>query len=523
MQLSGLFLLFLAVLFPLYFTLPRRTQPYLLLVGSITFYVFAGWRALTVLTVLTAVTYIAGRCIGRVLDRQNKTLAQRRADGSWDKAARKDYRAQEQRRVRAWLTVGVCLDAALLLAFKLSLPARLGALGWTLPLGLSFVTLSAIGYLFDVAREQIACEKNVCRFALFICYFPQMWQGPISRYGELVPQLTAPHTFEGKRAAQGLLRSLWGCVKKLVIADTAALATAAILEEQQALGGAGMLVLIPLYSLQIYADFTGGMDVSLGISHALGIELYENFDAPFASPSLGEYWRRWHRSLGRFFTDYVFYPLSVSRPLLWLSRHARRLLGETVGKRVPLYAAMLCTWFLTGLWHGASWNFILWGLFNGVFLLLSRELRPLRECMGKRVKPLVTSRPWQSLLCAGTFLAAGLFRTLDLNLRAGQTLSLWGQMLAPNTVTALFDRSFWTALALSGAEWGLLGCGVILMWWVSRQTPRLSHDGREPLRARIAARPWTCAVLCALAVCAVLIFGRYGIGYDASSFIYGQF
>ncbi len=523
MQLSGLFIAFLAVLLPLYFVVPRRMQPYLLLVGSVIFYAFAGWRALTALAVLTAVTYTAGRGIGRVLKRQRATLEARRADGSWDKTARKDYRAREQRRVRAWLTAGVCLDAGLLLMLKLSLPARLGAIGWTLPLGLSFVTLGAIGYLFDVAREQVCCEKNVARFALFMCYFPQMWQGPISRYGELAPQLTAPHGLDGRRAAQGMLRALWGCVKKLVIADTAALATAAILEKQQTLGGAGMLVLIPLYSLQIYADFTGGMDISLGISHALGIELYENFDAPFASPSLGEYWRRWHRSLGRFFTDYVFYPLSVSRPLLWLSRHARRLLGETVGKRVPLYAAMLCTWFLTGLWHGASWNFILWGLFNGAFLLLSRELRPLRERMGKRVKPLVASRLWQSLLCAGTFLTAGLLRTLDLNPRAGQTLSLWGQMLTPRAVATLLDRSFWAALGLDCAEWGLLGCGIVLMWWVGRATPRLQDGQDGTLRARITARPWVCAVLCALGVCAVLILGRYGMGYDASSFIYGQF
>ena len=123
------------------------------------------------------------------------------------------------------------------------------------------------------------------------------------------------------------MRALWGCVKKLVIADTAAIETASILAKQQDFGGAGMLVLILLYALQIYADFTGGMDISLGVSHALGIALFENFDAPFASPSLGEYWRRWHRSLGRFFTDYVFYPISVSRPLPRMSALAQRCFG----------------------------------------------------------------------------------------------------------------------------------------------------------------------------------------------------
>lgn len=519
MQLSLSFLLLLAVLVPLYFVLPRRLQPYLLLVGSVVFYTFAGWRALIVLLILTAVTYATGRVMGHVLERQNATLEAHRADGSWDKAARKAYRARMQRRVRVWLAVGVCLDAALLLTFKLSLPTHLGAIGWTMPLGLSFVTLAAIGYLFDVAREQVCCERNIARFALFTFYFPQIWQGPISRYGEFAPQLSAPHAFDGRRATEGVLRTLWGCVKKMVIADTAAIVTAAILEKQQTLGGAGMLVLLLLYSLQIYADFTGGMDISLGISHLLGIELYENFDAPFASPSLGEYWRRWHRSLGRFFTDYVFYPVSVSCPCLWLSRCARRPFGEAVARRVPLYAAMLMTWLLTGLWHGVSWNFVLWGLFNGAFLLLSRELRPLRERVGRRLPHLVASRPWQSLLCVGTFLTAGLFRTLDLNPRAGQTLSLWRQMLSPRAVTALLDCSFWSALGLTVGQWMLLGCGVMLMWRVSRT----ANTQDAPLRVRIAAHPWLCAMLCALGVCAVLIFGHYGMGYDASSFIYGNF
>ena len=522
MQLSYPFLLLLAVLVPLYFVCPKRWQSAVLLASSLVFYAFAGWQALLVLALLTAATYTAGRLVGRVLTRQNDTLLARRTDGSWDKATRKAYRAKEQRRVRAWLALGVCFDAALLLVFKLALPTRVGLVGWTLPLGLSFVTLSAIGYLFDVAREQLACERNFGRFALFIFYFPQLWQGPISRYGELAPQLAAPHTFDGRRATEGALRALWGCVKKLVIADTAAIATAAILAKQQDFGGAGMLALMLLYALQIYADFTGGMDISLGVSHALGISLFENFDAPFASPSLGEYWRRWHRSLGRFFTDYVFYPISVSQPVTRMSALAQRCFGKAIGRRVPLYTAMLCTWLLTGLWHGTSWNFILWGLFNGAFLLLSRELRPLRARVGKHTEKVTSSRPWHALLCAGTFLLTALLRTLDLNPRASVTLSLWARMLTTDAAR-LLDGAFWSALGLNGAQWMLLGLGVLLMWAVSRLTPRVGDQNAQPLRARIAARPMLCAVVCALGVVAVLVLGCYGVGYDATDFIYGQF
>lgn len=507
MQFSLVFLCFIAVLLPLFFALPRRARPYLLLAASVVFYAFAGWRALIVLTVLTLWNYLVGYAIGVRVQRQRQTLESRRADGSWDKPTRIAYRDRTNRHIHAYLALGVALDVALLVAFKLSLPTHVGLTAWTLPLGLSFVTLSAIAYLCDVSRGQVAFEKNPLRFALFTFYFPQMWQGPIHRYGELAPQLASPLPYDGERVRTGLVRSLWGCLKKMVLADTAGVATAALLARQSELGGAGMLVLIPLYTLQIYADFTGGMDVALGISSMLGIELYENFDRPFSSTSLAEYWRRWHRSLGRFFTDYVYYPLSLCRPLSWLSRHA--------GRRWPLYVSVLVTWALTGLWHGFSLNFAVWGLCNGVFLLLSRELAPLRACLGKRVPRLVNSRPWQGLLCLGTLLTAGIFRTLDLNTDVGVTLTLWGQMLTPSAFGGLLDGSLWASLGLNLAEWGLLAFGVLLMWAVGRSTTHL--------RSRLVARPVLCGAACALMIAAILVFGRYGADYDASQFIYGQF
>ncbi len=524
MQLSATFLVFLAVLLPLYFILPRRMQPTLLLLGSLVFYAFAGWQSLCVLTLLCAVTYAVGRGLDCLLHKQRAVLEARRTDGSWDKATRRSYRDRQMRRVHLLLAFGVLFDLGLLLAFKCSLPAALGATDktWLLPMGLSFVTLSAVGYLVDVARERIECEPRLLRFALFLFYFPQMWQGPISRYDELMPQLTAPHAFDGGRAMTGFLRALWGCIKKLVIADTVAIAVAATVKQQAQLGGTSILLLVVLYSVQIYGDFTGGMDIALGVSSVLGIQLYENFDRPFASPSLKEYWRRWHRSLGRWFTDYVFYPLSVCRFSQWLSRHARGLLGDALGKRIPLIFSMLLTWFATGLWHGATWNFMVWGLCNGIFLLISQELCPCYHRWGQRFPRIAYSRWWRCLLCVGTFLTVGLFRTLDLNNSAGQTLRLWGEMLLPSAWQRLFDAALWQTLGLNGAQWGVVALGAISMAVVGSMTPRLGE--RAPsLRQRIACRPLVCGALCAVAVAVLLVFGHYGIGYHANDFIYSQF
>ncbi len=501
----------LAVLLPLYFCLPRRIQPSVLLAFCVVFYAFDGWRSLVVLTALWGWNYLGGRLIGHMIARRDAVLTAHREDGSWDKATRRDYRDRAQRRERAVCAAFSALDVGAMLVLKMTFVGE-----WMRPLGLTFVALSAVSYLCDVTRERIAPEKDAGRFALYVFYFPQMWQGPINRYGELAPQLTAPHPFDGKRVTEGALRALWGCVKKLVVADTAAVAVGATLSQSETLGGTATVLLVVLYSLQIYADFTGGMDIALGISHALGISLYENFDRPFGATSPADYWRRWHRSLGRFFTDYVFYPLSVSRVAAWLARRGR------LGARLPLYLAMLGTWLLTGLWHGLSWNFVAWGLGNGLILLLDRELSPLRERLLGRCPRLAHSRVLTALSCVGTLTLVGLLRMLDLHPSVAHTARLWWGLLDGAAWSRLLDGATWHSLGLNAAEWCLLGAGALLMWAVGHATPRLSDD-RPTLRARIAARPLLAAVLCALAVCAVVVLGRYGIGYEASDFIYGRF
>lgn len=524
MSLSISFLLFLAVMIPLYFLIPRRFQWMILLAGSLVFYSFSGLRNLLVLLALTTITYTFGRLLGHSLTKQNTTLETHRADGSWDKPTRRAFRDRCQRKRKWLLATGIGLNLALLVGFKyvdffvstwntltgsnFRLPSLL------VPLGLSYVALSAIGYMIDVSRGQLPCERNPFRFALFTFYFPQMWQGPINRYGELAPLLSAPHAFDGQRALRGGLRALWGGVKKVVVANTVGVAVMKFTVTSSAFGGTGTWLLILLYSIQIYADFTGGMDICLGISSSLGIDLYENFDRPFGACSVADFWRRWHRSMGRFFTDYVFYPLSTSRASQKLAKLSRRL---------PLWIATLATWALTGLWHGAGWNFVLWGLCNGLFILISQELRPLRRRLSDKFPRALGSRWLGALCCFGTLFTVGLFRTLDVygNVRFG--LSRWGQMLTPSAITRLFDASLWQGLGLSLPEWVLIALGVVAMWRVGRATPRLGEKNSISIDDRLAKRPVLYAVVCALMVVLIAVLGHYGIGFDAMDFIYGRF
>ncbi len=526
------FFLFCAVLFPLYFLAPKRARWGVLLAFSVLFSAAAGWQSLCVMALLCLITYCFGRRLGARVSLRERTLAAHRADGSWDKPTRLSFRDACVRREKSILTLGILLQLSLLFVFKYLSPAAawfsdVTGLPSSLPLlmlppGLSYVTLSAVSYLCDVARGQLAPEKDFFRVALFLFYFPQMWQGPINRYGELAPQLFAPHDFDGTKCLRGLLRVLWGGLKKLVIADTAAIAVGAILQSPETFGGSGVWLLIVLYSLQIYADFTGGMDMALGLSHVLGIELYENFDHPFSSPTPGEYWRRWHRSMGRFFTDYVFYPLSTGRAMqavgAWTRKCFGARLGARFGARVPLYLATLATWLLTGLWHGAGWNFVVWGLCNGVLLLLWQALASIRRAKKPR-----RSRLTACLGCVVTFFAVGLFRTLDVYRSVGLTFTLWGRALLPSTLVRLLDAPLWAALGLNIPQWCLLALGVLLMWGVSRSTPRVGVDDVPSPAVRLMRRPFVCALLCALGVTALLVLGQYGLGFDTMDFIYGQY
>ena len=522
------FLLFAALTLLLYFTVPKRGQWWVLLAASYVFYFFAGAEYLLFILYTTAVTYLTARLMQKRADAEEVTVAANRE--VWEKTERKAFRAREKKKRLHVLVLGLVLGFGMLAVLKytafvltgvnsiLSLfdAGRVKIPSLLLPLGISFYTFQSMGYLIDVYRQKVKAEKNPARLALFVSFFPQLIQGPISRFGDLGEQLFTPHAFDGFHFRAGLSRVVWGFFKKLVIADTAMIGVRELVENSADFTGVYVFLLILLYSAEIYGDFTGGIDITIGLSEMMGIRLAENFDRPFSSRSTKEYWRRWHITMGAWFTDYVFYPLSVSTSMQKLSKWSRKTLGEKIGKRVPVYLATVVTWFLTGLWHGAGLNFIVWGLLNCLVILVSQELQPLYNRFGARFPRLVASKPWEKWQMLRTFLLMGLIRSLDCYRDVPLTFRLWGSMLTAFNWGELF-RGGLTSFGLSWAAWGVILGGVLIIWIVSR----LGKD--KPVRERLAERPvLLCAALCALTV-VILLFGAYGIGYDASQFIYNQF
>ena len=514
------FLLLVALSLVIYYRLPKARRWWCLLAASYVFYWFAGADCLAFMLYTTAVTYGTAVLMQKMTDRERAYLEAHRED---PKEAKKAFKAREKKRRFRVLTVGLILGFGVLAVLKYTafvisgindLGAELKIPNLLLPLGISFYTFQSMGYLIDVYRGKSEAERNPFKLALFVSFFPQILQGPISRFGDLAPQLLEGKDFNPLGFRAGLARVVWGYFKKVVVADTAMIAVRSLVLQEQR--GAYVFLLILLYSVVIYGDFTGGIDVTIGISEMFGIKLKENFNRPFSSKSVKEYWNRWHITMGSWFTDYVFYPLSVCRPMQRFSKWSRAHLGQAVGKRLPVYIATTVTWFLTGLWHGAGWNFIVWGLLNCLLILVSQELQPLWSWWHRKAPKLSASRGWGVFQATRTFLLMGLIRSLDCYRNVELTFRLWWSMLTDLNLGELLTDG-WKRLGLEVADWGVIAVGILVMFFASQL------GKQEPIRARLARRPVALCAALTVGVMVILILGTYGIGYDAGDFIYVQF
>ena len=270
------------------------------------------------------------------------------------------------------------------------------------------------------------------------------------------------------------------------------------------------------YMLQLYADFTGGIDITIGIGQVLGIPIAENFNRPFFSKNITEYWQRWHITLNTWFKDYLFYPISVCKPMLNFSKWSREKFGKTIGKYAPVYASTLAVWFLTGLWHGAAWNFIVWGLLNAVVILISERLTPFYDRFHKKYA-WSNTRSYAGFMAVRTTMLMGFLRMFDCYRDVPLTFKMFGTMFTKWNLGAYFDGSL-MKLGLSGADYLVLLTGTAVLLTASL----LGRKGS--VRERIYKKsPVMSCVLTVSLFLIVVIFGAYGIGYDSSQFIYNQF
>lgn len=309
------FLLFVLAVCLVYFIAPQKCKWVVLLLASWTFYALSGTYLIGFLLFTTTVTYISGRIMGGIVP-----------SGHGEK---REQALAVKRKKKAVLIVSLLINFGLLVLLKYNdyfpgLKEFLTGIGILLPLGISFYTFQSVGYLIDVFRGKYAPERNFFRFALFVSFFPQLVQGPISRFDDLAKQLYEPHRFSYERMVSGVELMLFGYFKKLVVADRINILVSFIFENYTERNGLYILFAGVLYCIQIYSDFSGGMDIAIGIAEIIGISLPQNFERPYFAKTLSEYWRRWHITLNQWLRDYLFYPISLSKLFVKLGQAGRK-------------------------------------------------------------------------------------------------------------------------------------------------------------------------------------------------------
>jgi D-alanyl-lipoteichoic acid acyltransferase DltB (MBOAT superfamily) len=468
------FLIFFAVVCALYSVFPHRYRAPLLLAASYLFY--ASWRASYLLLIIgsTLVDYLCA------LGMHRKSLGRR----------------------RVLLAVSLAFNLGLLGVFKyadffassvLTLFGRSEPssplLDVILPVGISFYTFQTISYTVDVYRGLREPERRLTTFALYVSFFPQLVAGPIERSTELLPQFDAEVRFDYERIVAGLRLSLWGFFKKLVIADNIAVYVDAVYGSPIDHGGPALLLATVLFAFQIFCDFSGYADIAVGIAQILGFDLMDNFDRPYQARSMTEFWRRWHISLSTWFRDYVYRPLG--------------------GNRVPLLrwsANVLIVFLLSGLWHGANWTFVVWGLYHGLFLIFERLVsNPSREAPSYFIGVFQQFRTF-CLVCIGWVIFRAESIT-DAGYIFTHLTSGWG---------ALLNSANWEKSAVLASSFPLaVGvAGIFVLELVHRN--HATHDVRAQLSARPTWMRW--AVYYALGA-AILLLGNL----NEAQFIYFQF
>ena len=511
------FFLFLGIVAVLYFVVPKNRRWIILLAASYAFYGAVSLKLMLFLLFTTITTFLSAHHI-------------KRAEASPDDLAPDERKTQQIRikhRKRRRLALCLVVNIGILVFFKYanfavsSLSAlfglSVGGLNLIVPLGISFYTFQSAGYVIDVYRGKVAPDTNLAKYALFVSFFPQIVQGPIGRYDALAPQLYAGHDWDAIRAKDAIQIMLWGLFKKLIIADRAAVLVNQVFSDYTAYSGAIMFVAVLCYSVMIYCDFSGGIDISIGAAKLLGIELEPNFRRPFFADSVADFWRRWHITLGSWLRDYLFYPISLSKPMGRFSRLCRKRFGNDVGKLIPACTATFIVYLVVGAWHGAGWKYTAFGLYNSVIITSSLFLEALYSRWRGRFtftdgKTYHVFRVLRTLLlvCLGRyFTRAGSFRA---------ALSMLKTTFTSFGVRSLTDGTL-LRLGLTGVDFIILGASLVVLFAADGATER-GVDIKSRLDRKPFALQWF-VILAAL--CAIVFLGIYAGGYIDTEFIYAQF
>ena len=510
-----------------YAVVPKKWKKFFLLFVSCVFFWFVSGMLIVYLAATVLSVYLFGLWLNRVQAEMKKTLAE--TESGEKKKVKKLY----VRRQRFIVFLAVLLHVGVLLLLKYSgffaenlnllldrfkAPFVLSVPRFLAPVGISFFTLQALSYIFDVYRGVTPADRNLGRLALFICFFPQIVEGPICRYHQTAEKLWEARPITHHNLTFGLQRFLFGMMKKMVIADRLNPFVNEIFRNYGDYNGWIIALAAVGYTVQLYMDFSGSMDAVVGVAQIFGIDMPENFERPFFSRTISEFWKRWHITLGTWFRDYLFYPVTTAGRMKKLTSSARKKIGNHYGPLLAGSVALFLVWLCNGLWHGSGWNYIFFGMYHFVLILGGSLIAPVVKSFNHKlhINPgCFPYRVFQIIRTAVLVVIGELFFRAD-GLTNG--LNMFRGIFSSFSVSLLSNDLLEKCL-LDHQDFIMIGITLIIVFAVSVLNEK-HISVRDTLAQRHAAIRW--AVLYAL-ILYIVIFGAYGYGYIPVDPLYAQF
>ena len=508
------FALFLPVVIVLYQIVPKKFRFAVLLCADyVFFFLFSKWLIFYLLG-STLITHFTGLW----LEKTEQSGAYKGAELT--------------RRKRRILALGIISNLGILIVLKYfnfiagNVTGLINVFGgdidftpikFLVPIGISYYTLEIIGYLTDVYRNTQKAEHNIAKTALFLSFFPQTMEGPICRFHQTADKLYAGEGISYTNLKKGYQRILWGLFKKIVIADRLAPDVGVIFDSYSSMGGIFVIFGALMYTCQLYMEFSGCMDIIIGSGEIFGITLPENFRQPFLAKNASEFWRRWHITLGTWFKDYIFYTVSLAKPVKNFAKKVKNRFGKNVSKFVAPTIALFCVWICNGLWHGAKWTFIFYGMYYFVLIFMENITEEPVKKLTDKLKINRESRIYRMLQGSKLMIIVVVG---ELFFRADTVKD--GFLMIGRIFTNFGLSQFiagYSKFSMNIYDWIIVAVGVIIVSVVG-----ILHEKGISVRDKIAslALPIRWAVWYA-GILIVIFFGAYGFGYAAVDLIYAGY
>lgn len=527
---SSIYIIFIICVCFVYYVWPQKSRWVVLLAGNFVFYLAAGFDKFLFLLAAIVISYFVCCKMGKL----QEELVQTKSSKTLDKQQFKAYKEKNKKEKKRYFQIGLFSVLLMLIVVKytnfllgncFSLLHMLGieidsfTVKLIVPMGISFYTFQMIAYMMDVYKGKVEPQKNFWKYALYSSFFPSVVQGPIPRYEQLGEQLYTGHKLNTENIKSGAMLILWGFVKKLVLAERLAVFVNTIYDNYTEYKGVVLVLATVAYSIQIYADFAGCMDIASGTARLFGIKLSKNFIQPYFSKTMPEFWRRWHATLGSWFRDYVFFPFSVSKVSLKLNKKARDLMGNEAGRIVAASMPILVVWMGTGIWHGAEWKYVAWGLFHGTLIILSTIFTPHFDKLSEKLEIKRDCFSFRLYQMGRTFFLCCVGRVFFRADNIGVAIQIFKRTLSATGFHYIMGGKFLN-YGLNMNNWIVVAVALLAWIMVSLIEEKQDVEFTEVIAKQNVWFRWI--VMYALFF-AVIVFGKYGAGYNVANFIYEKF